>query len=330
MKEWYLEPHLYTGTEKQEWGDYAQCNFAEVLEETPLGKDVYFCTGVYDGETETFETEIPVKAIIQNETVDAYTQGWVRQILSKISDKISDYKYVRYDGHLWLITTMPSDNTIYDKAVLHECNYTLKWQDKDRNIVYYPCFIQNATEYSIGVERAENVLHVPYTQLMAWMAVDELSLSIDRDMRYFIDIRKENPAVYKVTSTNHVPHSYGENRMMKIIFTEDILNPDTDRPDLMLCNYVEPKQEVVLEITYSGEPVIRTGGRKTFKVDAEDVIWEIVVSDEYADKFTLSPTDNSCVVKVAYDEDVVGVNFKLVAKSHGLTGEVLATVGGVV
>ncbi len=132
MTEWYLmnpQPTLNSGFEKDEFADYAQDSFDELLTETQLGKDIVFCKGQFDGEN--FEVEVLSQGIIQSETPDAYTQGWKRQLLTRIGE-IADYKYIKYDGKIWLIITEPTDNCIYDKCVIHQCIYTLKWQDKLR------------------------------------------------------------------------------------------------------------------------------------------------------------------------------------------------------
>ncbi len=130
MKEWYLIgdlPVMNGGCEIGEWDNYAVDSFSEALSETPLGKQICMCRGGFDGEK--FETEIAAQGIVQSETPDAYTQGWQRQLLTRIADKIQDYKYIRYDGNIWVIMTMPADNLIYNKCVIHLCNYILKWQD---------------------------------------------------------------------------------------------------------------------------------------------------------------------------------------------------------
>lgn len=59
MTEWYLinpQPTLNSGFEKDEFADYAQDGFDELLEETQLGKDIVLCKGQFNGEN--FEVEV--------------------------------------------------------------------------------------------------------------------------------------------------------------------------------------------------------------------------------------------------------------------------------
>lgn len=336
MLEWCLinpQPTINSGFEYDEFEDYARDGFDELLTETQLGKNVLMCSGKFDGKK--FEVEVETKGIIQSETPNAYTQGWQRQILTRMSDKVRNYKYIKYDGHIWVIMTMPSDNQIYDKCVLHLCNYVLKWQDKNGQIHYYPANIQDATQYNTGVE-GTNEIHTGYIQLMAWVSLDEITSGLERDIRMFIDVDKKSPTPYVITSKSTIAYSYGEdNRVMRITFTEDEYNPETDSIEEWLCDYVRPEDipepTYPILISYLGNPELRIGGRKTFKSDV-DVTYSIVVSDVWKDNLTLSQTDNSsCVIKCVNNSDMVGISFKVIATdASGNESQVLIKViGGV-
>lgn len=344
MQEWYVmnpQPTLNSGFEQSEWDDYVIDSFDEALTETPLGTKVYFCKGQYNDDTGLFETEFETQAIIQNRTFDAYTQGWKRQILSRISDNLADYKYVKAldtlgNWQIYLIMTMPETNSIYTKSVLHECNYNLKWQDSKTGVVYtYPTYTQDATQYNTGVEYQRTVLQTGYIQLMSWLSLDEITAEMQRDKRMFIDYAKENPEVYVVTSTSKVPYSYNEMRIMRITFTEDEYNPDTDRKDLMICDYIDsetiPQPTVPTLITYSGKPEIRIGGRKTFTAETEgNVTFSIVTSTINRNKVAYTQTENKCTVKCANDSSLVGTDFKICAERNGTVSELTVHIMGAV
>jgi hypothetical protein len=342
MQEWYVinsQPTLNSGFESDEWNDYISDSFDESLE-TPLGDDVKFCKGQYDGETGNFETEFSTKAIVQDKSPDAYTRGWQRQILTRIADRLAEYKYIKYadtlgNEQIYLIETMPSSNKIYTKAVIHECNYTLKWQDETGKIYYYPTYTADATQYNTGVENAANVVQTGYIQLMSWISADDVTIEIQRGKRMFIDLSKKHPETYCITSTSKVPYCYNEMRMMRITFTECEYNDKTDRIDLMLCDYINPEELPVptepLEIKYSGKPEIRIGGKKTFYIDdVENVNYNIIISELWLGMVTLAQTENKCVVKCANNTALVGAKFKLVANVGQQIMEIqIEIIGGV-
>lgn len=340
MQDWYVmsSPVLNSGFENDEWEENATSFFEEELTYTKLGQTVKLCSGAYDATTKTFETEYETKAIVQSETPDAYTQGWQRQIITKISDNLADYKYVKYEingsAKIFVIMTMPSDNQIYTKAVMHLCNYTLKWQGKDGTVYYYPACILDATQYNTGVESVANMVRTGYVQLMAWLSLDEITAGIERDKRFFIRIFDSCTETYIVTSTSKIPYSYdGDVRVMRITFTECEYNPDVDRADLDLCDYIDkvpPSGDEPIIIAYKGEPQVRIGGQKTFYTD-KDAIFELVVVPEFADKVVLTTVDaRTCRIKADFDRALIGAHVRLKAYWHGQTAEQLIDViGGV-
>ena len=324
MTEWYLinpQPTLNSGFEKDEFTDYAQDGFDELLTETQLGKAIKFCKGKFDGEN--FEIEVEGEGIVQSETPDAYTQGYKRQLLTRIADKVADYKYIKYDGAIWLIMTEPADNCIYDKCVLHQCNYILKWQNTNKDIIYCPASIENASQYNTG-EEGNKILMLGYNQLMAYISLDDDTVVIDRNLRLFVDYNKVNPIPYKVTRPDTVAFSYGKNRVMYLVLTEDQYNPKTDSIENWLCDYFQISN---ITITYSGNPTIRVGGTKTLKVDTTETVTWSVESDIGA---TITPDGNSVKVKCINNIDYVGKTVTVKATVGNSTGECLLTViGGV-
>ena len=342
MQEWYVinpQPTMLDGLEKDEWDAWVTDSFDELITETPLRDDVKLCRGQFNGETGEFEVEVETQAIIQNRDFDAYTQGWKRQILTRISDNLAEYKYVKAtdtlgNTQIYLIMTMPESNKIYTKAVLHECNYTLKWQGAEGRIYYYPTYTADATQYNTGVERNGNVLETGYIQLMSWISLDDVTKELYRDKRMFIDVASEKPETYVITSTSKVPYSYNEMRIMRITFTECEYNPKTDRIDLMLCDYIDPNDiphPSPINITYSGVPSIRIGGRKTFTANTEnEVVFSLVNSALLDGKLTMEQTGNKCVVKCANDSALVGATFKVRVSRNGVVSELLVDIIGAV
>lgn len=341
--DWYLinpQPTMNNELENDEWNDWVTDSFDEALTETPLGETVKLCKGQYDGETGLFETEFETQAVVQNKTFDAYTQGWKRQILTRISDMIADYKYVKvldtkHNEQIYIIMTMPDSNTIYTKAVIHECNYTLKWQDEETGrIYYYPSYTADATQYNTGVETARSIVQTGYIQLMSWVSLDEITVELQRDKRMFIDYATKHPDTYIITSMSKVPYSYNEMRIMRITFTECEFNPKTDRIDLMLCDYIDPNSiphPNPINITFSGSPSIRIGGRKTFTAETEsEVVFSIINPASLNDKLTMTQTGNKCIIKCVNEPALVGFSFKIEVTGNGQRSELSVDVIGAV
>lgn len=324
MTDWYLmkpQPTLNSGFEKDEFADYARDGFDELLTETQLGKEVILCNGKFDGEH--FETEFTTTAIVQSETPDTYTQGWKRQLLTRVADSISNYKYIKYDNQIWLIMNEPSDNCIYDKCVLHQCNYVLKWQLSNRDIVYYPSCIENASQYNAG-EEGNKTLVLGYNQIMVYLSMDDISVLINREQRMFVDYNTVCPVPYRVTRHDTVCYSYGRSRVLCLVMTEDQYNPDTDSIEEWLCDYVtSPASTAIL---YSGNSTIRLDSTKTLRIETDKpVVWSIE-SDIGA---TIISNGSSAKIKCPKGE-YLGNIIEVKADIEGIISKCeLAVVGGV-
>jgi hypothetical protein len=337
MTDWYLmsQPILKGEFEREEFDDYAQDGFDEILTETQLGKEIVLCGGEFDGVN--FENEFQTTGIIQSETPDTYTQGWKRQLLTRITDSVSDYKYIKYDDKIWLIMNEPTDNCIYDKCVIHQCNYILKWQDKNKKIIYCPATIENASQYNAGLEGNKTVM-VGYNQLMVFVSLDNNTKVIPRGLRVFIDYNTEAPIPYEVTRPDTVTYSYGKDRVMCMIMTEHQYNPVTDSIEELLCDYIETDNSddteniVPIEFTYTGESVVKIGRSKTFTVENSSyVTFSLAVPSIFTDKITLEQTsDISCKVKAENDSVLVGSSFKIIATdTDNKQAELLVEIGGI-
>lgn len=324
MTDWYLmtpQPTLNSGFEKDEFTDYARDSFDELLTETQLGKEVILCNGRFDGEH--FETEFTTTAIVQSETPDTYTQGWKRQLLTRVADSISNYKYIKYDNQIWLIMNEPSDNCIYDKCVLHQCNYILKWQLSNRDIVYYPSCIENASQYNTG-EEGNKTLVLGYNQIMVFLSMDDISVLINREQRMFVDYNTVCPVPYRVTRHDTVCYSYGRSRVLCLVMTEDQYNPDTDSIEEWLCDYVTAPASTA--ILYSGNSTIRLGGTKTLRIETDKpVVWSI----ESNIGATIISNGNSAKIKCP-NGNYIGNTITVKADIEGIINKCeLTVVGGV-
>jgi hypothetical protein len=102
----------------------------------------------------------------------------------------------------------------------------------------------------------------------------------------------------------------------------------------MLCDYVNPNDiphPSPINITYSGAPSIRIGGRKTFTAATEnEVVFSIINSAILDGKLAMEQTGNKCVVKCTNDSALVGATFKVKVSRNGVVSELLVDIIGAV
>lgn len=332
--DWYLieQPYYTQGDETFEFEFDGQRGFSDFLLDTPVGKNIILCKGKYDGNS--FETESTIKGIVKSETPDVHTKGFERQVLVPLNT-IDNYKYIKYDGVIWLIMNRPANNGVYEKVVLYQCNYVARWQNENLKIVNKPFVVTNASQYNSGVKDYSKSITLGYNQLLIYTSLDDETLVLKRDKRMFLDHNTANPIVYELTRPDTVSFSYGDNRVMNLLFSESQYNPDTDNIDLMICDYKTKELPTEpIEITYVGEPTIRCGGNaKTFSVDCgKGFTWELVLDDCQIGQVSIEDVgENKCKIKCVNNLNLVGSLFKLkvLDDTETLSELVIKIIGGV-
>lgn len=324
-KEWYLlkSPYYTEGTEKDDFLFDLDIGFNDILQDSFQKDKVELCKGKFDGTN--FEDEIVVNGFIESTEPDSANQSLVRQFVCKIST-IKDYEYIKYDNAIWIIRTKPAHNEMYEKVVINLCNWVGKWQDKNLNVVLQPMFVLNASQYNNGVD-GNKVLMIGSNQLMVYLPINNDTLYVKRDKRLFCDYNLVEPIPYIVTRTDSVSDSFGENRVVSWILTEDQYNPTTDNIKLMLCDYKSKPAQQDFKITYTGKPTIRTGGTwKTFTAQTTEICtWSTDIANE---NIVLSAENNICKIKCKYDEKLIDTQFNLICKVGDTESKVNITITG--
>lgn len=244
---------------------------------------------------------------------------------------------------MWIVVSCDWDKEIYTYGKIQQCNYLMKWQLASGDVVERWSVILTASKYNNG-EKENAVITVGSNQLMAYLPIDSECLKLKSGIRLMIDYNTEQPKCYEITRVDTVVMGYdgvaipvydGKGCVL-LVLTECEFNIDTDRVDLMLCDYVDPNDipqpTTPLYISYSGSPEIRIGGRKTFSIDSQlPITFSLTVIDMWKDKVSLTRLSvNSCRVVCENNADMVGTKFKLTATDGSQAGEIVITVKGAV
>ena len=280
---------------------------------------------------------------ITNDTIDlninkqskSDVSGYQKDFTSLITAPIQhgDTFYNEKEETYWICTEVMCKSGLYYDGKLTRCNNMLKWQDDNGKVFEYPVFDVNSTQYNSGV-RSDKTIMLGSTQHMLTIIADENTIALEHDKRFFFDRNTKSPTVFKLTQNDTTALNY-DRGLLHLTVTEDQYNPDTDRIDLMICDYVEPETSepsTPIEITYMGNPTVRIGGSKTFKVGGTAVTFTMVIADMFKDMVSLNQIDDySCRIVVKNNEIAVGADLKIIAISkNGDKGELLINiVGGV-
>lgn len=283
-----------------------------------------------------------VNGVAQKLVIDDGTLPYYKNVKSLPDEYFNAGDYVEWADSMWLMVSCDWDKEVYTYGKMQQCNYVLKWQNADAEVVERWAVVLSASKYNNG-EKYNNIIVVGSNQLMVYLPIDDETLKMCADKRLMVDFNTDKPKCYDVTRVDTVTMGYdgvaeptydGKGCVL-LVLTETEYNPDVDRVDLMLCDYVDPNDVPVpttpILITYAGNPSIRIGGRKTFTAETESaVVFSLVYSEMWEGKITMTQTGNKCVVKCANDSAMVGASFKIEVAGGGQRSELLVGIIGAV
>lgn len=283
-----------------------------------------------------------VNGVDQSLIIDDGTLPYYKEVKSLPDEYFNAGDLVEWAGAMWLIVSCDWDKEVYTYGKAQQCNYVLKWQDENATTIERWSVVLSASKYNNG-EKYNNIIVVGSNQLMVYLPIDSETLKLRSDKRLMVDFNTTSPKCYDITRVDTVTMGYdgvaepaydGKGCIL-LVLTETEFNPDVDRVDLMLCDYVDPNDVPVpttpIIISYAGNSEIRIGGRKTFTAETEaSVVFDLVYSSQWDGKITVAQTGNKCVVKCANDSAMVGASFKVVAAGGGQRSELLVNIIGAV
>ena len=275
-KEWYLlssssKPNSIGGYENEGFQEYKDDAFSESLD-TDLATTVI----LYNSDLSELQE---VRCIIQGNTSDTQLKSMERIGLFQCGT-VKAGMYVLYENRYWLIDGYPGTQGIYEKATMCLCQYHLRWQNNNGDIIERWCNLTSASKYDVG-EGGNNTIILTSNNYTIKIPYDEETIELE-EKRVFIDKKATNPTkVFKLTRNDDVLYDYGDEchgSILSFIADKDELNTIVDNKELRICDYnssVTPtppipeqpstKDEIVVSI--SGGDTLRIGRKKSWKVD---------------------------------------------------------------
>lgn len=329
MKEWYLignktKPNMLGGYENQGFLDYKEDAFAEVLE-TDVATTILLCNSDLSIQNE-------IRCVIEGNVADTQLQSMQRKGLFT-RGTVKDGMYVFFEGGYWLIIGFPGTNGIYEKVTMSLCQFKLRWQNSDGQIIERWAYTEDFTKYSNGLT-GNSTLTIGDNQYGLTLPIDKETKKLKRDMRFPIDFDdSEQPDIYKLTNRkvklNDNNYS-GHGGTMILTMSFDAFNKNTDKrvtledgQEVWICNYSDspiplpptpskPNETTDLSASISGARKLKIGIPRIYSVDFlsqdkepinwgdVDFKWNIVsdfeiIQNIYENKIELTVDDESCI-----------------------------------
>ena len=275
MKEWYLmdnhKPSSVSGYEGDVLSDFAQSNFNDLLRTTFSDTVLLYSSDM----TECQE----IQCVIQGNSADTQLKSMERVGLFSVGT-VKAGMYIFFDNMYWLITGYPSSNKSYEKATLVLCQYKLKWQNANGDIIERWVNASSGSKYDIG-ESETKTITLASDNLILLIPDDEETVNLD-GKRVFIDKRPVPTKVYKITRSDDILFDYGvHGGILSFITDRKELNEATDNQELGICDYISPTtlpenddEKTILngsvKGTISGNKSLKVGFSRTYTANLVD------------------------------------------------------------
>lgn len=316
----------------------------ELLNET-FADDPSYQLGIYFWKLglKEYEQESPISIRLYGRTYSAANGVTVKfQTLHNTPIIVGDVIYDKKEDEYLICTEAFNIDDIHYKGKFTLCNWMLKWQKKDGTILEYPCYDLNSTQYNSGEQYNKNFT-IESSQHMLTLPCDENTVEIANPQRFYLDKAANNPNTYIVTQNDTTSYNYGKKGLVKITVYAHPANPNTDEPDLGICDYIKPNTNVQVEdarsssvfktviecetasITSGGYPQKFTGkfyDDKENEIDAILPHWDIVC--DFKDKLQVEISGN-CLSMGIDDDFYVGEEFKIIYSDEDKNGNIVST-----
>lgn len=320
----------------------------ELLKET-FADDPSYQLGVYFWKLglKEYRYESPIGIRLYGRSFSAANGVTVKfQTLHETPVIVGDVIYDSKEDEYLICTEAFNIDDIHFKGKFTLCNWMLKWQNKDGKILEYPCYDMNSTQYNSGEQYNRNFT-VESSQHMLTLPSDKNTVELCTPQRFYLDKATVNPMTYIVTQNDTTSYNYGKKGLVKVTVFAHPNNPETDRPDLGICDYIDMSAGSVNAGTTVKEPccraskavieydtsIIKSGGDSQvfigkFYDDKENEVADIVphwtIVCDFADKLQIKEFDNCLSIGID-DDSYIDEEFKLICSSGNDESDILSS-----
>lgn len=330
-------------------------NSRKLLEET-FADDASFTLGIYFWRLglKEYQHEHPIGIRLYGRSFSAANGVTVKfQTFYDTPVVVGDIVYDTKEDEYLICTEAFNIDNVHYQGKFTLCNWMLKWQNKDGKIFEYPCYDMNSTQYNSGEQSNRNFV-IESSQHLLTLPSDENTVELCTPQRFYLDKATVNPMTYIVTQNDTTSYNYGKKGLVKITVYAYPNNPDTDRPDLGICDYIDVnanKASIYNTNVYNTDikevishrvakaniecttRVIKSGGDSQIFIgkfyddkgnEITDVVPHWTMVCDFIDKLQVKEFDNC--ISIGIDDDLyIDEEFKLICSDSSNESNVLSS-----
>lgn len=267
--------------------------------------------------TDTYGNERHVGLVINRGTQEYY-----KEFEAMPDTPIFAGDYVYWAHGIWIVQSCSTDDETYKRGALWQCNWEMKWQNDNGEIIKRWCFASSASKYNEGVEQ-DKVFTLGSDQCKVYMPVDEevLAVTKKKEMCFIIDnATVGQPRIYEAHNPSNVYSTFDVLRdvdgklhgVTDWILKETTYTLTEKEKELGICGYRDPNepQPIPQPSDINGVDILPLTKFKTFTYPSdtwgEYFNWQVIC----AFNVILEPSENTVKVKVD-DRNAIGSHLKL-------------------
>lgn len=256
------------------------------------------------------------------------TQEYYKEFEALPDTPIYAGDYVKWGRGMWVVQSCSTDDEIYKRGTLWQCNWLMKWQNDDGEIVERWCFASSASKYNEGVEQ-DKVFTLGSDQCKVYMPVDEevLAVTKKKEMLFIIDNAiKGQPRIYEAHNPSNVYSTFDVLReddgklhgVTDWILKETTWTLTEEELELGVCRYRksdgEPTPSEPSDI--KGADVLPLTKSKTYSIDlddwSKDHFWRVTC------EYPVIQEPNGSTIKIRVDDrNAIGSFLRLDVIDYG-------------
>lgn len=265
-----------------------------------------------------------------------------RKIHCPITADVKRGYYVEYENSIWIIdTNVVNVDGAYLSTRMSRCQYILRWQNKNGQIIERWAYASDQTKYSSG-EKGDSTITIGDNQYGLLIPIDPETKQLKRDMRFSFDFDDaEEPDIYKLTNRKIIL-SEGT-ILLSFAFASFDKGKDCqvtleDGSKVWICDYHSPTPSQIpdettdLSVLINGGKALRCGRAKTWtaivkdksgnEIDNCSLDWSITSN------FNITRTDHDNKIQLRIDDDsLIGESFLLSVTANNIaTANIKVTV----
>lgn len=245
---------------------------------------------------------------------------------------IGDIIYDSVADEYLICTESFNINDVHWQGRFTLCNWILRWQKPNGDLLEYPCYDINSTQYNSG-EQANKQFTIGSSQHNITLPYDENTVILKSPQRFFLDKDTMHPTCFVVTQNDTTSYNYGKKGIVRVTLLETPHNPDTDRIDLGICDYID-KNDIVTDnaedvfvsksvISYDTTVIKSGGSAQTFTGtffdsngnEVSDIVpyWNIIC--DFSKALQVREFDNKIAIEID-DDKYIDEEFKIVLSDN--------------